>query len=96
MASRTAAIWSGCIGSPSVKVRPNGLPKDVPEEKTLEQIGRAIRECAQAATEAGVRIQLEVHGAETQRVPRIVKMLNYANNQENNPYVGLITEKKNE
>jgi sugar phosphate isomerase/epimerase len=66
------------IGSPSVKVRPNGLPKDVPEEKTLEQIGRAIRECAQAATEAGVRIQLEVHGAETQRVPRIVKMLNYA------------------
>jgi len=66
------------IGAPSVKVRPNGLPKDVPEEKTLEQIGRSLRECAQAATEAGVRIQLEVHGAETQRIPRIVKMLNYA------------------
>ena len=30
------------IGSPSVKVRPNGLPKDVPEEKTLEQIGKAL------------------------------------------------------
>lgn len=66
------------IGAPGVKVRPNGMPKDVPEEKTLEQIGRALRECAQAATEAGVRIQLEVHGAETQRIPRIVKMLNYA------------------
>ncbi len=66
------------LGCPSVKVRPNGLPKDVPEEKTLEQIGRSIRECAQAATEAGVRIQLEVHGAETQRVPRIVKILTYA------------------
>ena len=66
------------LGCPSVKVRPNGLPKDVPEEKTLEQIGRAIRECAQAASEAGVRIQLEVHGAETQRIPRIVKMLTYA------------------
>ena len=66
------------IGAPGIKVRPNGLPKDVPEEKTLEQIGVAIRECAQAATEAGVRIQLEVHGAETQRIPRIVKMLNYA------------------
>jgi len=66
------------LGCPSVKVRPNGLPKDVPEEKKLEQIGRSIRECAQAASEAGVRIQLEVHGAETQRVPRIVKMLTYA------------------
>jgi sugar phosphate isomerase/epimerase len=66
------------IGAPSVKVRPNGLPKEVPEEKTLEQIGRSLRECAQAATDAGVRIQLEVHGAETQRIPRIVKMLTYA------------------
>jgi sugar phosphate isomerase/epimerase len=66
------------LGCPSVKVRPNGLPKDVPEEKTLEQIGVSIRECAQAASEAGVRIQLEVHGAETQRVPRIVKILTYA------------------
>jgi sugar phosphate isomerase/epimerase len=66
------------LGCPGVKVRPNGLPKDVPEEKTLEQIGRSIRECAQAATEAGVKIQLEVHGAETQRIPRIVKMLTYA------------------
>ena len=28
------------LGSPSVKVRPNGLVKDVPEEKTLEQIGK--------------------------------------------------------
>lgn len=66
------------LGCPSVKVRPNGLPKGVPEEKTLEQIGRSLRECGQAATEAGVRIQLEVHGAETQRIPRIVKMLTYA------------------
>ena len=28
------------VGSPSVKVRPNGLPRDVPEERTLEQIGK--------------------------------------------------------
>ena len=33
------------IGARGVKVRPNGLPKDVPEEKTLEQIGRALAEC---------------------------------------------------
>src|SRR5713226_7434539 len=33
------------IGSPSVKVRPNGMPKDVSEERTLEQIGKALRDC---------------------------------------------------
>ena len=51
------------IGSPSVKVRPNGLPKEVPEEKTLEQIGKSLRECGQFAQDNGVLIQLEVHGA---------------------------------
>jgi sugar phosphate isomerase/epimerase len=68
------------LGSPSVKVRPNGLPKDVPEEKTLEQIGRALAECGTAAQDNGVRIQLEVHGEETSRVPRIRKILDYGGN----------------
>ena len=68
------------VGSPSVKVRPNGLPKEVPEEKTLEQIGRSLRECGVFAQENGVLIQLEVHGAETSRLPRIRKMLDYGGN----------------
>jgi sugar phosphate isomerase/epimerase len=68
------------IGSPGVKVRPNGMPKEVPEEKTLEQIGKALRECGVAAQEAGVRIQLEVHGSETSRLPRIRKILDYGGN----------------
>ena len=68
------------IGSPSVKVRPNGLPKDVPEEKTLEQIGKALAECGAAAQDAGVAIQLEVHGAETSRLPRVRKILDYGGN----------------
>ncbi len=67
------------LGCPGVKVRPNGLRKDVPEEQTLEQIGKALEECGQAAVDNGVRIQVEVHGAETQRIPRMVKMLEYAN-----------------
>src|SRR5215217_2748945 len=62
------------LGSPSVKVRPNGLPKEVPEEKTLEQIGKSLRECAALAQENGIKVQLEVHGTETQRVPRIRKI----------------------
>lgn len=68
------------LGSPSVKVRPNGLPKNVPEEKTLEQIGKSLAECAAFAQDNGIRIQLEVHGAETQRVPRIRKVFDYAGN----------------
>jgi len=68
------------LGSPSVKVRPNGLPKEVPEEKTLEQIGKSLRECGMFAEENGVKIQLEVHGAETSRVPRIRKILDYGGN----------------
>src|SRR5262245_45118281 len=53
------------IGGKGVKVRPNGLPKDVPVEKTLEQIGKALTECGKAASDAGVEIWVEVHGAGT-------------------------------
>jgi sugar phosphate isomerase/epimerase len=68
------------LGSPSVKVRPNGLVKDVPEEKTLEQIGKSLAECAAFAQDNGIKVQLEVHGTETQRVPRIRKIFDYAGN----------------
>jgi sugar phosphate isomerase/epimerase len=68
------------IGSPSVKVRPNGLPKDVPEDKTLEQIGKALAECGTFAREHGVTVQLEVHGEATSRVPRIRKIFDYGGN----------------
>jgi sugar phosphate isomerase/epimerase len=66
------------VGCPSVKVRPNGLRKDVPEDKTLEQIGKSLKECAAFAQDNGVRIQLEVHGNETSRIPRVKKIFDYA------------------
>jgi sugar phosphate isomerase/epimerase len=68
------------IGAPGVKVRPNGLPRDVPEEKTLEQIGRSLAECGAFAREHGVKIQLEVHGEGTSRLPRIRRILDYGGN----------------
>ncbi len=71
------------VGSPSVKVRPNGLRKDVPENQTLEQIGKALAECGAFARDNNVMIQLEVHGPETQRVPRIRKILDYGGNHPN-------------
>lgn len=68
------------VGSPSVKVRPNGLPKEIPVERTLEQIGKALAECGAAARDAGVKIQLEVHGEGTSRLPHIRKILDYGDN----------------
>ncbi len=68
------------IGSPSVKVRPNGLAKELPEERTLEQIGKALRQCGTFAVDHGVKIQLEVHGETTSRLPRIRKILDYGGN----------------
>src|SRR5207302_4524311 len=55
------------IGGKGVKVRPNGLPKQVPVEKTLEQIGKALVECGKAAADHGVEIWVEVHGAGTSK-----------------------------
>ena len=48
-----------------MKVRPNGLPKEVPEEKTLEQIGKALRQVAAFGAGYGQEIRLEVHGRDT-------------------------------
>jgi sugar phosphate isomerase/epimerase len=56
------------IGGKGVKVRPNGLPKNVPVDKTLEQIGKSLIPCGKAAADAGVEIWVEVHGG-TSRPP---------------------------
>jgi sugar phosphate isomerase/epimerase len=53
------------IGARGVKVRPNGFVKGVPEEKTLEQIGKALATCGAFAREHGVEIWMEVHGEGT-------------------------------
>jgi sugar phosphate isomerase/epimerase len=54
------------IGALGVKVRPNGLPEEVAVERTLEQIGKALRRCGEIAGDHGVEIWVEVHGRRTQ------------------------------
>jgi sugar phosphate isomerase/epimerase len=66
------------VGAMEVKVRPNALPAGIPEEKTLEQIGRSLRECGEFARNYGIKICLEVHGRDTNRLPRVRKILDYA------------------
>jgi sugar phosphate isomerase/epimerase len=62
------------IGGKGVKVRPNGVPKGADEQKTFEQIGKALVECGKAAADAGVEIWVEVHGGTTQ-IPKNMKTI---------------------
>lgn len=73
------------IGAPGVKVRPNGVPKGADLEKTLEQIGKSLREVADDADGFGVQIRLEVHGAVTCELPNVAKIMRYADHR--NVYV---------
>jgi len=56
-------------GAWGVKVRPNGLPKDVPQETTIQNIGSSLRELGTYGAGKGVEIWMEVHGRDTQNPP---------------------------
>jgi len=66
------------VGAPGVKVRPNAIPREVPAEKTLEQIGRSLRELGEFGDGYGVQIRLEVHGTETSLLPNIKTIIDAA------------------
>ena len=82
---REWVLLANDIGARGVKVRPNGLPKDVPEEKTLEQIGRALAECGAFARDHGVEIWVEVHGDQTKVPARMRRIMDVCSH----PSVGL-------
>jgi sugar phosphate isomerase/epimerase len=65
------------LGANGVKVRPNGVPRNVPLEKTLEQIGKALIPCGKAAADAGVEIFVEVHGQTTQNPPNMKTIMEH-------------------
>ncbi|KAA3611484.1 MAG: sugar phosphate isomerase/epimerase [Planctomycetota bacterium] len=70
---------------PAVKVRPNGLPKQVDERTTLRQIAEALRECAETAEGLGVQIWVEVHGRGTAEPERMQRILDWCDH----PAVGI-------
>ena len=53
------------LGARGVKVRPNGHQEKagIPREQTLEQIGKAARECGQTARDLGLELRMEMHGS---------------------------------
>lgn len=52
-------------GAWGVKVRPNGLPKEVPVETTIQNIAACLRELGDYGAGRGVEIWMEVHGSAT-------------------------------
>jgi len=50
------------VGASGVKVKPNSFQKDVPREKTIEQIGKSLNVVGAFAADYGQQIRLEVHG----------------------------------
>ena len=66
------------IGGSGVKVKPNGFYEGVPKEKTIEQIGKSLNELAKYAADYNQEIRLEVHGRETQELPNIKAIMDYA------------------
>lgn len=67
------------LGGRGVKVRPNGIPKNVPEEKTLRQIGESLIPCGKEASNLGLEVWVEVHGSGSSHPPRMKTMMEIAN-----------------
>jgi sugar phosphate isomerase/epimerase len=72
------------VGGTGVKVKPNDLPKGVPQEKTIEQIGRSLNELGRFGADYGQQIRLEVHGG-CSPLPIIRAIMDVADN----PNVGV-------
>ena len=66
------------LGASGVKVRPNALPKDVPEKKTIEQIGKSLNTVAATADDLGQQVRVEVHGRGTNKLPVMKAIMDVA------------------
>jgi sugar phosphate isomerase/epimerase len=68
------------IGAIGIRVFPNALlvDKGIPEEKTLEQIGKALAEVGGFAHDYGVEIRVSNHGRGTNDVTRTKKIIDYS------------------
>jgi len=67
------------VGALGFRVFPNDLPEGVPEEKSMEQIGKALAEVGEFAYNHGVEVRVCVHGRKTSSVPVIKKIIDYSN-----------------
>jgi len=59
------------IGATGIKVKPNGIPDEVPREKTIAQIAASLNEVGQYASDLGQLVRVEVHGRVSQELPNM-------------------------
>jgi sugar phosphate isomerase/epimerase len=67
------------VGGSGVKVKPDTFHKDVPREKTIEQIGKALNEVGEYAAGFGQQVRLEIHGG-CAEIPVIAAIMKVATN----------------
>lgn len=68
-------------GAMAIRVRPNGLPKEVPTETTIKNIGDCLRELGDFGAGHGIEIWMEVHGSQTQNPPISAAIMRAANHK---------------
>jgi hypothetical protein len=73
-------VLSHDVGGTGVKVKPNDFHKDVPREKTIEQIGKALNELGEYGEGFGQQVRLEVHG-QCGELPSIKAIMDVADNE---------------
>ncbi len=59
------------IGATGIKVKPNGLPADVPVENTIAQIAASLNEVGKFAKDYGQIVRVEAHGPRTSELPNM-------------------------
>jgi len=66
------------VGAAGIRVFGNALPDGIPEEKTKQQIGKALAEVGEYAYNNGVEVRICVHGIKTNRPSVIKKIVDYS------------------
>ena len=59
------------IGATGIKVKPNGLPDEIPKEKTIAQIATSLNEVGKFAKDYGQLVRVEIHGDKTAELPNM-------------------------
>lgn len=62
------------VGAVGIRVFANRLPTGIPEEKTMQQIGKALAEVGEFGFNNGIEVRVEVHGFKTDR-PSVIKKI---------------------
>jgi sugar phosphate isomerase/epimerase len=66
------------VGAVGIRVFGNALPSGVTEEKTEQQIGKALAEVGEFGYNNGVEVRICVHGTKTNRPSVIKKIIDYS------------------